>query len=102
MDNNESGGVYAAEKIIRKRYKKVTIERKSKCIKQLRFSTIQSKLKIGGTIVYVFNITQYKYIHTWVHCRHLFLIKCFEIKNFGFFYLCSIENLSDLMHFYFF
>lgn len=23
MDNNESGGVYAAEKIIRKRYKKV-------------------------------------------------------------------------------
>lgn len=52
MDNNGNGGVYAAEKIIRKRYKKVKSTWTSNHL-------VDQFNGIGGAIVYVFCITHH-------------------------------------------
>lgn len=52
MDNNGNGGVYAAEKIIRKRYKKVKLKSTSNHL-------VDQFNGIGDGIVYVFCITHH-------------------------------------------
>lgn len=56
MDNNESGGVYAAEKIIRKRYKKVMAN--TGTTHKNALDAFNPNQKIGDAIVYVFTVSR--------------------------------------------
>lgn len=75
MDNNGNGGVYAAEKIIRKRYKKVNQFASNPSAESI--NSMESEMQL-----FMFSVWHRRTIDThWVHCRHLCLIECFSIQN---------------------